>query len=104
MPSASGSATPSRRRCPSPRRRPAPHVARQAGVPGRVGRVERCDGGFVFPDTNAHGAGEQPQHLYHVRFAVRELWGPDAETGASVGLDLFESYLESAPQEERPHG
>ncbi|MDJ0866011.1 MAG: nitrile hydratase subunit beta [Myxococcota bacterium] len=83
---------------------PAGHTRLPRYVRGRVGRVERCDGGFVFPDTNAHGAGEQPQHLYHVRFAVRELWGPDAETGASVGLDLFESYLESAPQEERPHG
>jgi hypothetical protein len=32
-------------------------------------------GVFVFPDTNAHFLGEKPQHLYSVRFAMRELWG-----------------------------
>lgn len=63
---------------------------------GRRGIVERVHGAFVFPDTNAHGAGEQPQHLYTVRFDARELWGEEAEPAASVRIDLFEPYLEAA--------
>jgi nitrile hydratase len=27
----------------------------------------------VFPDSNAHGAGENPQHLYTLRFKARYL-------------------------------
>jgi len=50
----------------------------------------------VFPDTNAHGLGEQPQHLYNVRFAGAELWGAAAEPGTSLHIDLFEPYLEPA--------
>ena len=55
----------------------------------------------MLPDTNAHGRGECPQHLYTVVFAGRELWGDDAEPGTSVRLDLFESYLEPATDEAR---
>jgi nitrile hydratase len=51
-------------------------------------------GAHVFPDTNAHGLGENPQHLYTVRFAMRELWGDSAEPNESVLIDLWESYLE----------
>lgn len=63
------------------------------------GVVARVRGGFVYPDTNAHGEGEQPQHLYTVRFEARELWGEAAEPAACVHVDLFEPYLEPA---ERP--
>jgi nitrile hydratase len=62
---------------------------------GARGRVERVYPAFVFPDTNAHGQGENPQYLYNVRFDGRELWGDAAEPGVSVSLDLFESYLEA---------
>ena len=61
---------------------------------GRIGTVIAHHGGWVFPDTNAHGRGEQPQHLYTVAFAGPALWGDEAEPGVRVSLDLFESYLE----------
>ena len=61
---------------------------------GRIGVVARDHGVFVFPDSSAAGQGEQPQHLYSVRFAARELWGEDARSGESVLIDLFEDYLE----------
>lgn len=60
---------------------------------GRVGTIVRLQGGWVYPDTNAHGRGEHPEHLYCVRFEGEELWGDEAEPGQSVCLDLFESYL-----------
>jgi nitrile hydratase len=47
----------------------------------------------VFPDSNAHGLGEQPQPLYSVRFEARELWGESAEPNEQVHLDCWESYL-----------
>jgi nitrile hydratase len=54
----------------------------------------RWHGAHVFPDANAHGLGEQPRHLYTVRFAARELWGEAANPRDSVCLDLWEAYLE----------
>jgi len=58
------------------------------------GVVVAHHGAHVFPDTNAHGLGENPQHLYTVRIAARELWGSHAESNESVCIDLWESYLD----------
>lgn len=63
---------------------------------GKVGVVEARHGCHVFPDTNAHGLGEEPQWLYTVRFDGTELWGDDAEAGVTVSIDAWEPYLESA--------
>jgi nitrile hydratase len=60
---------------------------------GKRGVIHRCHGIHVFPDTNAHGQGEQPQPLYSVRFDARELWGESAEPNQAVHIDLWESYL-----------
>jgi len=61
---------------------------------GRKGFITDWHGAWVFPDRNAHGRGEDPQHLYAVAFEAAALWGESAEPGVSVSLDLFESYLE----------
>ena len=63
---------------------------------GRVGRVHAQHGGHVFPDSSAAGAGENPQPLYAVRFAARDLWGAGAGPKDSVFVDLWEPYLEPA--------
>jgi nitrile hydratase len=63
---------------------------------GKRGVIARVHGVHVFPDTNAHGGGEQPQPLYSVRFTARELWGEAAEPNAHVHLDCWERYLEGA--------
>lgn len=60
---------------------------------GKRGVIAAHRGCHVFPDTSAHGRGEQPQHVYGVRFAARELWGETAEANQHVYLDLWESYL-----------
>jgi nitrile hydratase subunit beta len=62
------------------------------------GVIAHHHGAHVFPDTNAHGLGENPQHLYAVRILARELWGADAEANESIVIDLWESYLEKDPQ------
>jgi nitrile hydratase subunit beta len=62
---------------------------------GKRGVVVSYHGAHVFPDSNALGLGENPQHLYTVRIAARELWGDNAEPNESVLIDLWESYLDS---------
>jgi len=63
---------------------------------GKAGVVHRNHGGFVFPDTNAHGLGENPQHLYSVRFSAGELWGAQASERDAVYIDLWDDHLEPA--------
>jgi len=62
----------------------------------RRGAVHEIWGNFVFPDTNAALAGENPQPLYSVRFEGRELWGAAAGPKDAVYIDLWEDYLETA--------
>lgn len=59
---------------------------------GRLGEIVSVHGTHVFPDSNAHGLGEDPQWLYTVRFSAQELWGKD--TRDAVCIDLWEPYLE----------
>ena len=74
---------------------PAGHTRLPRYVRGKPGRVHALRGAHVFPDTNAHGLGECPQHLYSVGFAARDLWGSAAPARDTVFLDLWESYLEA---------
>ena len=62
----------------------------------KEGVVELVHGVHVFPDSNAHGRGENPQWLYTVRFSGRELWGEEADATIVVSIDAWESYLEPA--------
>jgi len=64
---------------------------------GRRGTVARVHPAWVFPDTHAHGEGEQPTYAYAVRFDARELWGAEGDPRASVIVDLFEPYLDPDP-------
>jgi hypothetical protein len=73
---------------------PTGHTRLPRYARGRAGVVERVHGAHVLPDANAHGAGEQPQHLYTVRFDARELWGASADPALTVTIDAWESYLE----------
>ena len=72
------------------------HTRLPAYARSRVGTVVTWHEGWVFPDSNAHGHGENPQHLYSVAFEGAELWGAESERGVVVHLDLFEPYLERA--------
>ena len=61
---------------------------------GRRGVIHAVHGAHVFPDTHAHGKGEQPQTLYSVRFDAREMFGEAAEANQAIYIDLWEPYLE----------
>jgi nitrile hydratase len=75
---------------------PTGHTRLPRYARGKVGVVERDHGTHVFPDTNAHGLGESPQHLYSVRFSARELWGDRSGPDDAVYLDLWDDHLEPA--------
>jgi len=75
---------------------PLTHTRLPRYVRGHVGTVERVIGFHVFPDSNAQGAGENPQWLYTLYFDGRELWGADGDPRSMVSVDAWESYLEPA--------
>jgi nitrile hydratase subunit beta len=73
---------------------PTGHTRLPRYVRGRVGTITHVRGAHVLPDSNATGRGENPQWLYTVRFAARELWGEAADSTGTVSVDAWESYLE----------
>jgi nitrile hydratase len=75
---------------------PTGHTRLPRYARGKRGIIQRLHGAHILPDTNAHGMGENPQPLYSVRFAARDLWGDSAEPHQTVSLDLWDSYLEPA--------
>jgi nitrile hydratase len=76
---------------------PSQHTRLPRYARGKRGVVQLVHGPQVFPDTSAHGLGDNPQVLYNVRFEARELWGESAEPRQEVAIDLWESYLEAPP-------
>jgi hypothetical protein len=52
-------------------------------------------GSVRFPDSNAHGGGHRPHHVYSVAFDGRELWGAKAPRRDKVHIDLWEDHLEA---------
>ena len=75
---------------------PLTHTRLPRYVRGKAGVVIAHRGAHVFPDSNAENLGEDPRHLYAVRFAATALWGAEAPARDSVTLDLWEPYLEAA--------
>lgn len=75
---------------------PTGHTRLPRYARGKLGIVERRHGGYVFPDSNAHGRGEDPHWLYSVTFAGTEIWGPESDPTLSIAIDCWEPYLEPA--------
>jgi len=75
---------------------PATHTRLPRYVRGRVGTIAAVRGVHVFPDSNARGAGEDPQWLYTVAFNGVEIWGPESDPAIEVTVDAWEPYLEPA--------
>jgi len=75
---------------------PPTHTRLPRYIRGKHGVVQHNHGGFAFADTRAHGLGDQPHHVYSVRFEARELWGDDAAPRDAVYIDLWEPYIDPA--------
>ena len=76
-------------------RHPEGHTRLPGYARDRRGVIADVHPACVYPDTNADGRGESPQHLYTVAFEAAELWGAEAEEATTVYIDLFEPYLEA---------
>ncbi len=72
---------------------PHGHTRLPGYVRGHRGVVTHAYPAFVYPDTHAHGLGDDPQYVYAVEFSAAELWGAGDH---AVSVDLFEPYLEAA--------
>lgn len=77
---------------------PVGHAHLPLFVRGKTGVVERLLGDFAFPamatpDSTAEARESSRQQVYSVRFAARELWGPDAPGRDSVNFSIWHDYL-----------
>jgi len=72
---------------------PTTHTRLPRYARGKTGVITEVHDVFVFPDSLAHGKGEDPQWCYGVRFDGRELWGQDSDPYLEIVIDLFEPYL-----------
>ena len=72
---------------------PATHTRLPRYLRGHMAQVVAWHGAHVFPDSNAQGLGEDPRHLYTLRFRAAEVWGKD--TRDTIHADLWEPYLEA---------
>ncbi|MET1028870.1 MAG: nitrile hydratase subunit beta [Dongiaceae bacterium] len=75
---------------------PVGHTRLPRYARNKIGVVERVHGGFIFPDSNAHREGENPQWVYSVVFTGPEIWGKGADPSMTIAIDCWEPYLERA--------
>ncbi|HKY91990.1 MAG TPA: SH3-like domain-containing protein [Nevskiaceae bacterium] len=78
------------------------HIRAHARMPkyvrGKTGTVlHRTTHLFPFAGSAGHGVEAKLEPTYNVRFDARDLWS-DADPNASVVVDLWESYLDHAPE------
>jgi len=72
------------------------HTRLPSYAAGQTGRIVAVHGCHVFPDSHAHGYGEDPKPIYAVAFDAADLWGAAEQDGDEVILDLWEPYLDRA--------
>jgi nitrile hydratase subunit beta len=65
---------------------------------GAVGVIVECEGTYPRPDDRARGLDREPEPVYAVRFAARDLFGEGDHT---VTIALWQSYMSPAGEEMR---
>jgi nitrile hydratase subunit beta len=76
---------------------PLGHTRMPTYVRGRLGRIESVRRAHPLPDETVRTARKgEPVPVYGVAFTMEELWGPDAEPGSELVMELWESYLRPA--------
>jgi len=69
---------------------PAGHTRVPRYTRGRIGRIEQVHGAHVFPETSAHGLGEQPQWLYTVASTAANC-GSRGRPSLTVSIDAWKA-------------
>lgn len=76
---------------------PPGHVRTPAYLRGKTGVVERALGAFANPEVLAYHHQAPLRDLLRVRFAMSEVWGPDAECpDDTLDAEIFAHWLEPA--------
>lgn len=76
---------------------PHEHTRKARYIRGKTGVIEQGHGTFIYPDSAGNGRGDDPKHVYTVKFTNVELWGADnAEPNGVVYFDVWEPYLVAA--------
>ena len=65
---------------------------------GAVGVVIECEGAYPRPDDRARGLNTEPEPVYAVRFAARDLFGEGEHT---VTIALWQSYMSAVDEDRR---
>jgi nitrile hydratase beta subunit len=74
---------------------PFEHTRKARYVRGKTGEVVLAHGTMIYPDSAGNNRGEDPKHVYTVRFDARDLWGDEAaDPNTSNYFDVWEPYLE----------
>jgi nitrile hydratase len=66
-----------------------PHYAR-----GRTGRIVRALGAFPNPEDLAFGRPAALRPLYHVAFALKDLWPQENAAQDTLLIEIYEHWLE----------
>lgn len=83
---------------------PLGHTRLARYVRGKVGEVVLHHSSFIYPDTAGNGLGENPEHVYTVRFTAAELWGESySDPNGSVYFDVWDPYIELVTTPEGAH-
>jgi len=73
---------------------PVGHTRLPRYARGRIGRIESLRREQALPDETVRSAGRGERiPVYGVAFRMEELWGADAEPGAELVMELWETYL-----------
>jgi nitrile hydratase len=65
---------------------------------GAVGVVIECEGAYPRPDDRARVLNAEPEPVYAVRFAARDLFGEGEHT---VTIALWQSYMSAVDEDRR---
>lgn len=77
---------------------PVGHTRLPRYARGRRGRIESLRREQALPDETVRTGGRQERiPVYGVAFRMDELWGDDAEDGAELVMELWETYLVADP-------
>ncbi len=77
---------------------PVGHTRLPRYVRGQPGVITRFYGFHDVQDHLPLGTDAPPEPVYAVRFEARALWGEAAEPNGALYIDMWERYLEPAPE------
>ncbi len=73
---------------------PFEHTRKARYVRGKTGEIALAHGTMIYPDSAGNNMGDDPKHVYTLKFDAKHLWGDAADPNTSMYFDVWEPYLE----------